>query len=403
MPIQHPYHIDSESMGTSSLDSKSRSQTKQKALERLVKGKDKKIRELEALLETISRGKYMWESTFDAISEPVLIVSDDYKIIRANRAVAELGDTPITKLVGKNCYQLIASSEEPCQNCKLKEISKTKKSNKFIINNLKTNEKEYEVNAFPLDMKGENSQTVLYYRDISQEKKLQRQLLQNGKMAAIGTLAGGVAHEINNPLGGVLAFAQLIMRDLPSDHKCQSDLKEIEEAALRCKRIVQDLLDFSRQKSEDIKGPLQINEVIRKLLPLVKVQTKSSAIELKSGFADTLPLVKGCFHKLQQVFLNLITNAYQAMPKGGTLTVKTSFNASQNKVIVTIRDDGEGIPEEYLDKIFDPYFTSKEQGQGTGLGLAISYGIIQEHDGHIDLKTKIGQGTTFTVSFPAIY
>lgn len=363
---------------------------------------EKKIKELEELVETISRGKYMWESTFDAITSPVMIVSSDYVIERANLAAAKAANMDVRQMVGTTCYEKLAGFSEPCHGCPLEKTLKAKESFFHTLEPFAKSGRQYEVNVYPLKSMDKSRQAVLHYHDITEEKKLQRQLLQSEKMAAIGMLAGGVAHEINNPLGGILAFAQLAMRDLASDHATQKDLKEIEEAALRCKRIVQDLLDFSRQNKEEVFGPVQLNDVIKKVMPLIQVQARTSQIDVETHLTSPLQAICGNFHKLQQVILNLVTNAYQAMKSkgGGRLTLKTYSPKNEKKVYAEVSDTGPGIAEGHLEKIFDPYFTTKNQGEGTGLGLSISYGIVQEHGGQIDVKSTFKKGTTFVLSFP---
>ncbi|OGP08884.1 MAG: hypothetical protein A2048_02280 [Deltaproteobacteria bacterium GWA2_45_12] len=367
---------------------------------RELKEQEKKIRDLEQLVETIGRGKYMWESTFDAIADPVMIVSPEYKILRANKAAANAGNIDVRKMIGTTCYETLAGFKKPCRGCPLKETIKSKSNQTFSLDPFLNGGRHYQVHSYHIRSELAPDQVVLYYRDVTQEKKLHRELLQIEKMAAIGTLAGGVAHEINNPLGGILAFVQLVMREIAKDHPSQNDLKEIEEAALRCKRIVQDLLDFSRQHRDEKFGPIILNDIIEKMVPLIKIQAKNIGVEINLKFDPHLLPVEGSSHKLQQVFLNLITNAYYAMKKGGVLTIKTYMNASKTKVLCDVNDTGEGIPSAISDKIFDPYFTTKKQGEGTGLGLSITYGIIQEHKGHIDVFSKLGVGTTFTFSFP---
>lgn len=363
--------------------------------------RDEKIAELEALIRTISMGKYMWESTFDAITNPVMIVSPDYKILRANRAAARAAKVDVRKITGTICYQTLAGSDKPCPGCPLSSTLKTNTAHVSSLEPFKKSGHQYQVNAYPILPSQNGQEVVLHYRDVTEEKDLQRQLMHSEKMAAIGMLAGGIAHEINNPLGGILAFAQLAMREIPTSHEAQSDLKEIEEAALRCKRIVQDLLDFSRQNRDEVMVEVDLNETIRKIVPLLQVQARTSRIENVIQLGDNLPPLRGSFHKLQQVFLNLVANAYQAMGKGGVMKLATYFDARKHRVCAEVSDNGPGIPTDHLDKIFDPYFTTKDQGKGTGLGLSITYGIVQEHRGKIEVKSGKGAGTQFLLSFPA--
>ena len=364
--------------------------------------KDARIKELEALLETISRGKYMWESTFDAITSPVMIVSHDYHILRANRAAAHISKVDVRALIGTKCHETLAGSPEICQGCPLSVTLKKQTPGGCTLEPFQKSERQFAVHSYPLKSSEGEKQVVLYYQDVTEEKDLNRRLLQSEKLAAIGQLAGGVAHEINNPLGGILAFAQLAMRQLEKEHPAKDVLKEIEEAALRCKRIVQDLLDFSRQSGDENMVPMQMNDVVNKIVPLVQVQTRASRIRFESQLATTLPSIKGSVYKLQQVFLNLINNACQAVTTGGFIKLSTFYDKEKNIVCAEIEDNGHGIRDEHLSKIFDPYFTTKKQGEGTGLGLAITYGIVEEHGGSIEVKSVWGHGAKFKISFPAI-
>ncbi len=296
----------------------------------------------------------------------------------------------------------MAGGSAPCRQCPLDSSLKTKRVRSVELDRFQKTGRQYHVSSYPLKTELDKGQSVLHYRDVTEERELQHKLAHSGKMAAIGTLAGGVAHEINNPLGGILAFTQLVMKELGDTHPSYADLKEIESATLRCKGIVQNLLDFSRQNRDQKKVPLQLNDVINKVIPLVQVQSKSSGVTMVCSLAENLPLILGDSHKLQQVFLNLMTNAYHAMKEGGTLTLETTFIPKSHRVIAKIQDTGVGIKKENLDKIFDPYFTTKEHGQGTGLGLSISYGIIREHEATIEVYSQEGKGTTFTLAFNAL-
>jgi two-component system NtrC family sensor kinase len=360
---------------------------------------EKKVHELEVLLATISQGKYMWESTFDAIADPVLIVGLSYKIVRANRTAASAANTDVRSLIGTICYESLAGRKEPCEGCPL-ERSLALGKQAADLGEFPKNRRMYTAHAYALKLEGQPEQSVVHYRDVTEERALQGKLVQSEKLAAIGTLAGGVAHEINNPLGGILAFTQLIMRDLASDHASQKDLKEIQDAVLRCKSIVQDLLDFSRQRHHDAMEVVNLNEVLQKIQPLMRVQTKAARIQIQFDLADDIPFLWGSSHKLQQVFINLVTNAYQAISEQGEVLVRTYFDREHGKICAEISDNGAGISPEHLSKVFDPYFTTKAQGEGTGLGLSITYGIVREHEGTIDVESQLGAGTKFCLRFP---
>lgn len=358
-----------------------------------------RVLKLEELVQIISRGKYMWESTFDAITAPLQIVSGEYEVSRANLALAAVCGKDIEDVIGKKCYEVFAGRNEPCDGCPLKD---SMSRDVRVIRKLKNSisDLKFEASAYPL-AQTDKAQAVLYYRDITEEERLQAEAIQQEKMAAIGMLAGGVAHEINNPLGGILAFTQLLKRDSSCNDAVKGDLDEIEKAAIRCKKIVADLLDFSRASKEKERCLLDINVLLEKIFPFIQREVRSLNVELVFDGAAGLPQIIGIPDRLQQVFLNLMTNACHAMPKGGKLTVKTRAINKGNTVEIRVGDTGMGIPSEIRDKVFDPFFTTKEPGKGTGLGLSISYRIIKEHGGDIEFHSIKGDGTEFVVSLPS--
>lgn len=239
----------------------------------------------------------------------------------------------------------------------------------------------------------------------AREDMLSKKLLQSEKMAALGTLASSVAHEINNPLGGILAFAQLINRTLSDDSPIRDDLREIEASALRCKQIVSELLEFSRLPSDET-DQIDVNALIGKLIPLISLNASDGATRIETCLSETLPCIAGKSNKIEQVFLNLITNGLYAMREsGGCLRIRTfladaAVAGARSWVCLEVSDEGEGIREDCLSKIFDPFFTTKKQGEGTGLGLSISFEIIKEAGGSIDVESALGKGTTMCVRFP---
>lgn len=359
-------------------------------------GQKSHIHELEATLATLERGKYMWQSTFDAIRDPVLIIQEKYTIDRANLAAAEQAGCDVRQLVGQKCYQAFAGRKEVCPGCPLELTVKKETPHTVWIDGL-IGEQDFQVSSYPFQGQDEGRAVVHHYRDVTEEKRLQRRLMQSDKMAAVGMLAGGVAHEINNPLGGILAFAQLAMSDLGPNSPALEDLKEIESAAIRCKKIVENLLDFSRQSKDSDQKTLDPVELVEGILPLIKLKLKSSGVEVHTHYDATLPKICGNSNRLQQVVMNLLTNAAHAMPKGGNIAVTIM---ADEDVKIMVRDEGIGMSKEVMERIFDPYFTTKTQGEGTGLGLAISYSIVSEHNGYIDVKSEVGKGSTFTLVLP---
>lgn len=247
--------------------------------------------------------------------------------------------------------------------------------------------------------------SVGIFRDLRERIKMQqqleetyRQLLHSEKLASLGKLAAGVAHELNNPLGGILMYANILLEQSRQGPMIQ-DLREIVEQALRCKEIVRGLLDFARRRGEEL-ARVQLNEVLEKCVGLMSKQATFLNIQWEKQLQSDLPQVAGEPDQLSQVFTNLIVNAADAMEGKGTLGIRTWAEGEPPQVHVEISDTGSGIPEEHLQRVFDPFFTTKEVGKGTGLGLSIAYGIVRRMGGDIQVKSKLGQGTTFHLRFP---
>lgn len=234
-----------------------------------------------------------------------------------------------------------------------------------------------------------------------QLKEAEGQLIQSAKMATIGTLAGGVAHEINNPLGAILTNTQMLLMEVKDPDQRES-LKLIEEGSRRCRDIVQTLLKYSRKPEFDEFKSINLNDVIDDTLNLLQHQLDKENVKIEREYGE-IPNINGNANELQQVFTNLILNARDAIKKigkSGKITIRTF----QEGIFIVSRviDNGCGIPKEDMDKIFDPFFTTKDVGKGTGLGLAISYKIIEKHNGKMEVSSKVNKGTTFTIRFPKV-
>jgi PAS domain S-box-containing protein len=237
---------------------------------------------------------------------------------------------------------------------------------------------------------------------LNMEKKLQEthlQLVSSEKMASLGKLAAGIAHEINNPLGGILIYSSLMMEDLPEKDSKREDLARIVQEAGRCKEIVRSLLEFARQ-TEPRMEPVDINRAITDGLFFLENQALFHNIHIDKLLDPSLPHAVGNAGQLKQVFMNIIINAAEAMHGNGKLTITTSASPDRKTVFMEFSDTGEGIPEENLSRIFEPFFTTKDIGKGTGLGLSTSYGIIESHGGKISVKSRVGEGATFTIELP---
>jgi two-component system, NtrC family, sensor kinase len=247
------------------------------------------------------------------------------------------------------------------------------------------------------DSDGAIAGTVLIVEDISTRVQLEEQLQLSEKMASIGLLAAGVAHEVNTPLTGISSFVQMLMQGADADDPRTKVLEKIERQTFRAAKIVNGLLNLARPAQVD-SGPVDVNSVINDVLSLLEHQLKTGRIQVRKELAPSLPLVQGIEYKLQQVFLNLFLNARDAMPKGGWLTIAT--RADGEHATIEVSDTGSGIPADQLSRIYDPFFTTKDIGKGTGLGLSITYGIVQEHDGSLTCESAVGMGTRFSLTLP---
>ncbi|RKZ30763.1 hypothetical protein DRQ36_04330 [bacterium] len=265
------------------------------------------------------------------------------------------------------------------------------------------------ITAFPLkDNKGEIVGMCEIFRDISELKSLTDQLIKSDRFTMLGQLSAGVAHEINNPLNGILTYIKLMLKKLDNKKVSLDEFKKyltiIERETINLGGIVKNLLDYSRRTEPEVM-PIDIDEVIDQSLLLLTDQLKINNIEVKKQCKPPFPKIMGDFGQLQQVFMNIMLNSIQAMPNGGRLTVKTVAQGTPGQecfIKVTISDTGFGIPKKNLDKIFDPLFTTKggKEGVGLGLGLSIVERIVKAHHGNITVKSEVKEGTTFTIRFP---
>jgi two-component system NtrC family sensor kinase len=241
--------------------------------------------------------------------------------------------------------------------------------------------------------------SALKKRDEQLKAFAQNKIQESERLAMIGQLAAGVAHELNNPLQGIVAYSHLLLEKATEDDPMRGSLQKIVTQADRSKDIIRGLLDFSRQTKPQ-KMPSNVNHILLECLSLVEKQPLFHNIEIEKDFVGSLPLISIDPSQIQQVFMNMIINAAEAMEGNGCLTLETRFDPVDNTVDVIFTDTGPGIRQEDIPRLFDPFFTTKEVGHGTGLGLAISYGIVRKHRGTITVESKIGKGTTFIVSLP---
>jgi two-component system NtrC family sensor kinase len=242
----------------------------------------------------------------------------------------------------------------------------------------------------------------LRQRDDQLKEFTKSKIMESERLALIGQLAANVAHELNNPLQGIVTYSHLLLEDMPEEIKnrnSSSSIQRIVTQANRCRDIIRGLLDFSRQRKPDA-TICSINSIMKECTTLVEKQASFQNITIHEQYQQNLPRIIVDPSQMQQVFLNIIINAAEAMENGGELRIRSRLDATNKFIAIEISDTGYGIPEEYYDKLFDPFFTTKEVGHGTGLGLAISYGIVKEHKGWINVESTVGKGSTFTIGLP---
>jgi len=348
---------------------------------------EKKIRESKRNLEAI----------FDSIRDQLSIWAPDYQIQRVNRAVIEKYHTTFEELIGRKCYEAYYQRDLPCEKCPVTVTLETKQPASVVQKN-PTIDSTLHIFSYPiLDDKGDLLSVIECSRDVTEEQRLHEQLIQSEKLAGIGILASGVAHEINNPLTGIIGMAEASLEE-EDISTIKSYLTDILNCGQRISEIVKGLRSYCRVAKQEEQNPIDMNEVLEESLKMVRLAVKTSSVEVVKKF-QPIDKVVANLGEIQQVFTNLITNAFQVMDgKGGILTLCT--RSLRDSVEVKVSDNGMGIPQKHLSQIFDPFFTTKKTGEGTGLGLNIVYRIVTKYGGTIDVESKEGSGTTFTLRFP---
>lgn len=347
------------------------------------------------------------QNILDNSADMIITTDIENNVVEFNKCAEEILGYSQNEIAGKLLAGLFTNQDQ-CRMLLEKIKREGKVSNQetqFITREMKIVDISLTLSQLK-DTAGNMIGTVGISKDITEFKRTQAQLIQAGKLAGIGQLAAGIAHEINNPLSGVLGYAKRLMkkaedeelRKVPAFETFPREMKLIADSALRCKKIIEGLLKFSRT-SETESMNVNVNEVIDESLVLFGNQLSSHNVELNKVLNPDIPTIRANHTQIQQVFTDIIINALQAMPRGGKLTIVTRPIHSF-AVEIEFTDTGEGIPKENLTKIFEPFFTTREPGKGTGLGLYMIYRILQNHRGRIDVKSVVGKGTTFTITLP---
>ena len=367
---------------------------------------------LEGLEEELRRANRFLYNLLQSACDGVVAADMNGKIIIFNDAAVEVSDYSVDEALDRLNIRAIYEGDEA------REIMRCLRSDDYggrgKLKKYRTNVVGKYGQKIPIslyasiiyDEKGEEAGSIGFFHDLRErihiQKKLEKtqiQLIQSEKMASLGKLSAGVAHQLNNPLGGIILYTKLMLEDYDLEADAQEDLQRILNDAQRCRETVKELLEFARQTRQFMK-PLNINKAIERTLFLIENQTLFHNIVVKKMMAPVMPMVLADAQQMGHVFMNIIINAAQCMDGHGIITIVTRESESKDRVIVEISDTGPGIPEEIVDHIFEPFFTTKEEGKGTGLGLSVVYGIVENHGGKISARSVPGRGSTFTVELP---
>jgi signal transduction histidine kinase len=357
---------------------------------------------LEAWRWELLQSRNTLRAMFDSIPTSIYIIDNKYRVVAINASRSIRAGLKPNALVGQVCYESLYKKTAPCQGCRVNETflsgRNTTRTDRQWINNDQIS--DWEITTYAIQDESENPiQVIIIENDVTVEKRLEANLIQSEKLAAVGQLAAGVAHEINNPLSAVIANAQLLRRDLPNNATdALESVQLIETAGLRASQVVRNLLGFARKEQYEFQL-LDLNETILNALTLVKHELVTHHTDVSLDLAEGMPLVNASRDHLQSVWINIILNALDSIQHGsGKINITSSYKNKEFNII--IGDNGVGIPADKVSKIFEPFFTTKAPGRGTGLGLSVCHRIIKQHGGYIQVDSLVGVGTKFTIILP---
>jgi two-component system, NtrC family, sensor kinase len=353
-------------------------------------------------LEESETLKHQWETTFDAVLDPVALLDSNYNLQRINRAFAERSGNPPEKLIGRKCYEALYGRTKPCENCA--------KGTNFRLKPARTAggaSTVYDVFSQKIQFKPTATQLfVNMYHDVSAQLRLERQILESAKMAELGVIGSSIAHELNNPLGGMLSFLQLIRMDLKGGEPYYEDIVEMERGALRCRDIVKNLLGFTRKSQSDEVQAVDLREVVQTAMQIIELQTRAMGIQVRTDFPNNPVQITGQFNFLAQAIRNFLQNAQEAIGDylrqrpgmRGEIFIRIESRAGS--AVVEISDNGVGFDPRLKEQVFDPLYTTKDPSRNQGLGLTVALQIIRDHGGELEISSQPDKGTTARISFP---
>ncbi len=361
------------------------------------------------LVKNLQQNRNSLQAIIDGILHPIYTINENWELVAVNKAKASAIGHPAESLKGRNCFEVFYGRDTPCEHCL---VHQTIHGNTPITWSHKWKgedhlPREWDINAYPLPGNRRDSseaKTVIVWQDRTEERRLEDQLIQTGKLAAIGQLSAGVAHEISNPLVAVIANAEMLKMTLDKDSDDYEAADLILQGGERAQSVVKGLLDFAREQQYAFKR-IDLNESVQSALKLIGFQFKAAQVELNQQFGEKLDPIQASPEHIKSVWINLMINARDAMRDAGVedpeLDIITRASQDgQDFVEVVISDNGPGISDEKAAHIFEPFYTTKDPGKGTGLGLATCLRIVNQHGGTIELTSPPGKGATFVVSLP---
>ncbi|MBE2200860.1 MAG: response regulator [Anaerolinea sp.] len=345
------------------------------------------------------------QALIDGIPHPIYTINEQWQIVSVNKSKADEQVLTAEAMAGQACYAAFFNRDEPCNHCAAALTLQAKQAQHWSVHWLGEDHlpQEWDVSAYPIpSMQAAAARAVILWQNRTEERRLENSLLQAGKLAAIGQLAAGVAHEINNPLTAINANAQMLKMFIPPEDDNYESVDLIARAGERATIVVRGLLDFARQEHYSF-AAANVNYSIRQALALVKYQLDQANIEVLQSLDDGLPAVVASWDHMKSVWLNLLVNARDAVidvAEKRQIEIITRMGVDEGHLQVLIRDNGKGMSAAEAEHIFEPFYTTKDPGKGTGLGLATSHRIVEQHGGEINVVSAPNQGTTFIVRLP---
>jgi two-component system NtrC family sensor kinase len=363
-----------------------------------------------ALRESGEKFKHLfqeYQALLDNIPDAITLFAPDLTVVRSNLGAARLLDRPVTGLPGQHCSALWLGCSAAGGECPVEGCFRSGKTEKATIKT--ADDRSWRVRAFPvLNKQGDTVRVIAHSRDVSRQLQMEQEARRANHLASLGELAAGVAHEINNPINGIINYAQVLADDAQMSEESREILCSITEEGARIANIVSNLLTFARARQEK-KGPVSLREVLTATLPLVETQLRKDHIDLRVDVDLLLPQVLAHTQQIQQVILNLVSNARYALNErypepheNKILHIYSEPGTETGRSLVRLvfRDSGTGIPASRLSKVMDPFYTTKPSGRGTGLGLSISHGILKDHGGALKIDSIEGSHTTVAIELP---